>query len=55
MREKIVDSVLGYVNGCVKKGVSVEKWKVVKIGVLVWLESEELGIRIREKLVNDEE
>ena len=50
MVEKIVDSVLGYVRGCEKKGVKVEGWKVVSENGLVWLVNEELKIRVREKL-----
>ena len=50
MVEKIVDSVLGWVRGCEKRGVKVEGWKVVSEGGLVWLVNEEIKLKIREKL-----
>ena len=50
MNEKIVNSVLGYVNGCIKNGVKSGEWKVVFENGLVWLVNEKIGLRIREKL-----
>jgi hypothetical protein len=50
MKEIIVESVLGYVNGCLKQGVALENWKVVKEGVLVYLVNEKIGVKLRSKL-----
>lgn len=42
-----VKSILGYVNGCEKKGVKIEGWRVKRIGNVLWLENEESRIRIK--------
>lgn len=53
MKEKVVNSVSGYVNGCWLRGVKLEGWKLTSKNGLVWLKNEEIGVRIRGKLENE--
>jgi len=48
--ERVVDSVLGYIKGCSERRVALEGWRLVLKDGLVWLENEEIGLRIRNRM-----
>lgn len=53
MREIIMESCLGYIRGCLSKGVELESWKLVQTNGLVWIENQKIGVRIRNKTAYD--
>ena len=53
MREMILDSCLGYIRGCLLKGIELESWELVQTNGLVWIENQRIGVRIRNKTKHD--
>ncbi|MEM2129653.1 MAG: hypothetical protein QXZ70_03540 [Candidatus Bathyarchaeia archaeon] len=50
MIEKKIESPLGYVKGCLRKGVPLSSWELILKDGVVWLENSLIQVRITGKM-----